>query len=51
MRQDLEAGRRTEVDAIGGAIVQAGARCGVPTPVNARLVDAIHAAERAARPG
>lgn len=51
MRQDLEAGRRTEVDAIGGAIVRAGARHGVPTPVNARLVDAIHEAERASRPG
>lgn len=51
MRQDLEAGRRTEVDAIGGAIVRAGERCGVATPINARLVDAIRAAERAARPG
>lgn len=51
MRQDLEAGRRTEIDAIGGAIVRAGARCGVPTPVNARLVDAIHEAERTSRPG
>lgn len=47
MRQDLEAGRRTEVDAIGGAIVRAGERTGIPTPVNARLVAAIHAAERA----
>jgi 2-dehydropantoate 2-reductase len=47
MRQDLEAGRRTEVDAIGGAIVRAGARTGVPTPVNARLVAAIHEAEKA----
>jgi 2-dehydropantoate 2-reductase len=44
MRQDLEAGRRTEVDAIGGAIVRAGARTGIATPVNARLVAAIHAA-------
>jgi 2-dehydropantoate 2-reductase len=35
MRQDLEAGRRTEADAIGGAIVRAGARLGVPTPINA----------------
>lgn len=54
MRQDLEAGRRTEVDAIGGAIVRAGARVGVATPVNARLVAAIHAAESmrgAAGPG
>jgi len=46
MRQDLEAGRRTEVDAIGGAIVRAGARTGIPTPVNSRLVAAIHAAEQ-----
>ena len=51
MRQDLEAGRRTEIDAIGGAIVRAGARHGVPTPVNASLVDAIHEAERRSRPG
>ncbi len=51
MRQDLEAGRPTEVDAIGGAIVRAGARLGVPTPVNARLVAAVHAAERARDPG
>jgi 2-dehydropantoate 2-reductase len=50
MRQDLEAGRRTEVDAIGGAIVRIGARVGVATPVNQRLVAAVHDAEsRAAR--
>jgi len=49
MRQDLEAGRRTEVDAIGGAIVRAGKRTGVPTPVNARLVAALHDAERTRR--
>jgi 2-dehydropantoate 2-reductase len=47
MRQDLEAGRRTEIDAIGGAIVRAGERARIPTPVNARLVAAIHDAERA----
>ena len=47
MRQDLEAGRLTEVDAIGGAIVRAGDSLGVPTPVNRRLVEAIHDAERA----
>jgi len=49
MRQDLEAGRRTEIEAIGGAIVRAGARAGVATPVNARLVAAIHDAERSTR--
>ena len=46
MRQDLEAGRRTEVEAIGGAIVRAGECVGVPTPVNAMLVEQVHAAER-----
>lgn len=51
MRQDLEAGRPTEIDAIGGAIVRAGARLGVATPVNARLVEAVHAAERRAARG
>jgi 2-dehydropantoate 2-reductase len=44
MRQDLEAGRRTEVDAIGGAIVRSGERLGVATPVNARLVAAVKSA-------
>jgi 2-dehydropantoate 2-reductase len=48
MRQDLEAGRLTEVEAISGAIVRAGERCRVPTPVNARLLAAIHAAEQSA---
>jgi 2-dehydropantoate 2-reductase len=46
MRQDLEAGRRTEVDAIGGAIVRAGEAVGVATPVNAMLVEQVHVAER-----
>jgi 2-dehydropantoate 2-reductase len=31
---DLEAGRRLEVDALVGAVVRAGARLGVPTPVS-----------------
>jgi 2-dehydropantoate 2-reductase len=46
MRQDLEAGRRTEIDAISGAIVRAGARIGVATPVNSMLVERVHFAER-----
>ena len=33
MLQDIKAGRRTEVDAINGAIVQAGREAGVATPV------------------
>src|SRR5690606_13382442 len=49
MWEDLQAGRPTEVDWIQGEIVQLGARHGVPTPVNARLVQLVHDAERARR--
>jgi 2-dehydropantoate 2-reductase len=34
MRQDMQRGAQTEIDAICGAIVRAGAAAGVPTPVN-----------------
>ena len=37
MLQDLERGRRLEYDALNGAVVRAGARAGVPTPLNATL--------------
>lgn len=47
MRQDLESGRRTEIDAIGGAIVRAGTKVGWPTPINAMLVEQVRAAEAA----
>jgi 2-dehydropantoate 2-reductase len=43
MLQDVEAGRRTEVEVINGAIVEAGQRHGVPTPVNQTLVALISA--------
>ena len=33
MLQDVKAGRRTEVDAINGAIVEAGKAAGVDAPV------------------
>jgi 2-dehydropantoate 2-reductase len=45
MRQDLERGRRTEIDAISGAIVAAGRRHGVPLPATERIVRRIHAKE------
>ena len=35
MQRDVEAGRRTESDALHGAVVRAGARTGIPTPVHA----------------
>lgn len=37
MYQDVQRGRPTEIDAICGAVVQAGERLGVPTPVNQTL--------------
>ena len=36
--QDLERGRRTEIDALNGFVVRRGAELGVPTPVNHTLV-------------
>jgi len=45
MLQSLEKGARTEVDFINGAVVRAGARCGVPTPVNQTLVACIKGIE------
>ncbi len=34
MLQDLERGRKTEIDAINGSIVREGKRLGIPTPMN-----------------
>lgn len=38
MLQDVEANRRTEIDVINGAIVDAGLKAGVPTPHNQVMV-------------
>jgi ketopantoate reductase len=38
MLQDLEQGRKTEIDAINGSIVREGKRFGIPTPVNEVMV-------------
>ncbi len=46
MRQDVANGRPTEIGAICGAVVAAGRRCGVPTPVNAVLQTAVLQAEQ-----
>ncbi len=37
MLQDVEAGRKTEVEMFAGKVIELGRRCGVPTPVNERL--------------
>ena len=47
MLQDLERGRRTEIDAINGAIVRIGAEAGLACPVNALLTQLVKAAEEA----
>lgn len=47
MLQDVRHGRRTEVDAINGAIVQEGGALGISTPVNAELVSALKSIEYA----
>jgi 2-dehydropantoate 2-reductase len=41
MARDVAAGRPPELDAIGGAVLRAGARHGIETPTVRRLVDAI----------
>jgi 2-dehydropantoate 2-reductase len=43
--QDLRAGKRTEIDAINGAIVDLGARLGIETPVNRTLCALIRSLE------
>jgi 2-dehydropantoate 2-reductase len=41
MLQDVEAGRRTEIEVINGAIIEAGRRHGVATPVNQTMTSLI----------
>jgi len=45
MLQDLENNRRTEIDALNGAIVRFGAERHVPVPVNTVIANLIRAAE------
>ncbi|MFF5492644.1 ketopantoate reductase family protein [Streptomyces aquilus] len=44
MQRDAEAGRPLELDAIGGALLRAAERSGVPVPVATRLVTELRAA-------
>jgi 2-dehydropantoate 2-reductase len=43
MLQDFERGRPTEIDYINGYVVQLGRKLGISTPMNARIVDTVHA--------
>jgi 2-dehydropantoate 2-reductase len=46
MLQDFERGRTTEVDFINGYVVDVGRQFGVPPPVNAAIVQTVHAITR-----
>ena len=45
MLQDIERGKKTEVDSINGAVCAQGRRAGVPTPANDKVVELIHRIE------
>lgn len=51
MLQDVEAGRATEIEGIGGAIVRAGAERGIPTPVLTTLSNVVRLRTVAAQDG
>jgi 2-dehydropantoate 2-reductase len=51
MLQDVEAGRKTEVEIFAGAVVERGRRHGIPTPVNEVLGRALAALEALAGVG
>ena len=45
MLQDIEKGKKSEVDSINGVVCEFGRRHGVPTPVNDKVVKIIHGIE------
>ena len=52
MLQDIEKGKKTEVDGINGAISAYGRKVGCPTPMNDKVVAIIHRIEEGElRPG
>jgi 2-dehydropantoate 2-reductase len=46
MLQDIEAGRKTEVEVFAGKVVELGRKHGIPTPVNRTLLSIIHVLEQ-----
>ena len=48
MWEDLSRNRPTEVDHLNGEIVRLAATCGASAPLNARMVEIVHAAEKKA---
>ncbi len=45
MLQDIEAGRKTEVEMFAGKVIELGRKLNVPTPVNQQFFDAIRKIE------
>lgn len=50
MLQDVEAGRRTEIDYLNGAVVRMGRRHGIATPVNDAVTSLVRAREHGGEP-
>jgi 2-dehydropantoate 2-reductase len=48
--QDLDAGKRTEIDELNGAIVALARAHGLPCPANETVVDIVHELERSSPP-
>jgi len=46
MLQDVEAGRKTEVEMLAGTVIRLGAKQGIPTPVNRWLCDKLRQIEQ-----
>ncbi|MFZ5866887.1 MAG: ketopantoate reductase family protein [Thermodesulfobacteriota bacterium] len=46
MLQDIEAGRKTEVEIFAGKMVELGERYGIPTPANQTLLNIVHVLEQ-----
>jgi 2-dehydropantoate 2-reductase len=49
MLQDVMRGKKTEIDALNGAIAGLGGEMGIPTPVNLMLTQLIKVKERIGR--
>ncbi|QDR79226.1 ketopantoate reductase family protein [Sporomusa termitida] len=45
MLQDLEKGKKTEIDYINGVVCRGGSKCGIPTPFNDKVVELVKEAE------
>ena len=50
MLQDLKKGKPCEIDAINGVVCEWGRKCGVPTPINDRIVEIIKKEQAGALP-